>query len=142
MAVSIGEIELSDPNRPNLNKTERGQGIEVSLEQDFQSGSGASNNLVMKKEMEVGGGGGGGVNGFQVQEAEIQTGLRQIGVLRSASEDFTHSEESCENDCIRKTKKDANYDTCLFTPSDIDLLIFILKESCHRATQVWRVNKQ
>ena len=35
--VSIGEIELSDPNRPNLNKTGRGQGIEVSLEQDFQS---------------------------------------------------------------------------------------------------------
>ena len=49
----------------------------------------------MKKEMEVGGGGGGGDNGFQVQEAEIQTGLRQIGVLRSASEDFAHSKESC-----------------------------------------------
>ena len=110
MAVSIGKIELSDPNRPNLNKTGRGQGIEVSLEQDFQSGSGASNNLVMKKEMEVGGG---GVNGFQVQEAEIQTGLRQIGVLRSASEDFAHSKESCEKDCIRKTKKDPRYKTRL-----------------------------
>ena len=113
MAVSIGEIELSDPNRPNLNKTGRGQGIEVSLEQDFQSGSGASNNLVMKKVTEVGGGGGGGVNGFQVQEAEIQTGLRQIGVLRSASEDFAHSKESCEKDCIRKTKKDPRYKTRL-----------------------------
>ena len=91
------------------------------------------------KEMEKGGG---GFNGFQIQEAKIRTWLRQREVLRSASEDLTHSKESCEKDCIRKTKKDANYETCLFTPSDIDLLIFILKESCHRATQVWRVNKQ
>ena len=134
MAVSIGEIELSDPNRPNLNKTGRGQGIEVSLEQDFQSGSGASNNLVMKKEMEVGGGGGGGVNGFQVQEAEIQTGLRQIGVLRSASEDFAHSKESCEKDCIRKTRI-LGIKPVSHAPSDIDLLILLYYMNCDTEPQ-------
>ena len=70
--------------------------------------------------------GGGGFNGFQVQEAEIRTLLnRQREVLRSANEDLIHSKESCEKDCIRKTKKDANYETCLFTSSDIDLLILL-----------------
>ena len=57
--------------------------------------------------------GGEGFNGFQVQEAEIRTLLRQREALRSANEDLIHSKESCEMDCIRKTKKDPKYKTCL-----------------------------
>ena len=77
---------------------------------------------MVMKEMEKGGG---VFNGFQIQEVETRTLLKQRVVLRSASEDLTHSKESCEKDCIRKTKKYANFETCLFTPSDIDLLLLL-----------------
>ena len=54
---------------------------------------------MVMKEMEKGGG---VFNGFQIQEAETRTLLKQREVLRSASEDLTHSKESCEKDCIRR----------------------------------------
>ena len=73
---------------------------------------------MVMKEMEKGGG---VFNGFQIQEAETRTLLKQREVLRSASEDLTHSKESCEKDCIRKTKKYANFET-----KPVSLLLVIL----------------